>query len=325
VSSLSAYVTELGPPDGIRVGELAVPSPGPTDLLVRTEALAVNQVDTLVRSAAFVTAIPFPFVIGRDLVGIVAAAGAGAVGFTVGDRVWCNSLGHAGRQGSFAREVVVAADRLYPLPAGVDPVEAVAVLHTAATAYLGLFREARIRPGDKVIVGGGAGGVGTAAVQLASAAGAHVIATARADDAEWCRTSGARLVFDYRNPDVTTKIRNAVSGGVDVYWDTSGHQDLRDIVPLLAGGARVIVTAAHESPTPLPVRHYYTRDISVRGFAISNASVSDLAAAAKTINAGLADGTLRGRISARFSLSEAAEAHRRQQNGGAAGRIVVLP
>lgn len=77
-----------------------------------------------------------------------AACGPGAVGFAEGDRVWCNSLGHGGRQGSFAQHVVVAAERLYHLPAGIDPTRAVAVLHPAGTGCLGLFREARLRPGD---------------------------------------------------------------------------------------------------------------------------------------------------------------------------------
>jgi Alcohol dehydrogenase GroES-like domain len=83
-------------------------------VLVRTEALAVDQVDTLVRSGAYRTPTPFPFIIGRDLAGRVAASGPGAADFAEGDRVWCNSLGHGGRQGSFAQHVVVAAETALP-------------------------------------------------------------------------------------------------------------------------------------------------------------------------------------------------------------------
>lgn len=115
----AAYVTELGAADVIRVGELPVPAGGPTDVLVRVEVVAVNPVDTMVRSGAYPTPTPFPFVIGRDLVGTVAEASPGAAGFAPGDRVWCNSLGHGGRQGSFAEYAVVPAERLYPLPAGL--------------------------------------------------------------------------------------------------------------------------------------------------------------------------------------------------------------
>ncbi len=86
--------------------------------------------------------------IGRDLVGTVAEGGPGAVGFAVGERVWCNSLGHAGRQGAAAEFAVVAADRLYHLPADVDPVVAVAVAHPAATAYLALILHGGLTAGE---------------------------------------------------------------------------------------------------------------------------------------------------------------------------------
>lgn len=325
MNTLAAYVTALGPAERIQVGPLPVPTLGPTDVLVRTQALAVDQVDTLVRSGAYRTPTPFPFIIGRDLVGTVAAAGPGAAGFAEGDGVWCNSLGHGGRQGSFAQDVVVAAERLYHLPAGIDPVRAVAVAHTAGTACLGLFREARLRPGDTVIVGGGAGGVGSAVVQLAAASGAHVIATAAEADAGWCRASGARRIFDYRDPDLPARLGNAAPDGADVYWDTSGHQDLTAIAGLLSIGARVIVTAAPDPAITLPARHYYTHDVSVRCFAISNAAASDLATAARIINSRLSDGTLRPRIGARMPLTAAAQAHRRQEAGHTNGRIIVLP
>src|SRR5699024_4282837 len=100
-----------------------------------------------IRSGAYRTPIPSPFIIGRDLVGVVAALGDRVTEFAVGDQVWCDSLGYAGRQGAFAEYALAEADRVYRLPGGVEPVEAVATLHTAATAYLGLFRKACIQLG----------------------------------------------------------------------------------------------------------------------------------------------------------------------------------
>jgi NADPH:quinone reductase-like Zn-dependent oxidoreductase len=325
MDTLAAYITALGPADFIEVGYLPVATPGPTDVLVRTEAMAVNNVDTLVRSGAYRTPTPFPFIIGRDLVGTVLSAGPGAALFSEGDRVWCNSLGHGGRQGSFAQDVVVPAERLYHLPADVDPVRAVAVLHTAGTASLGLFREARLRAGDTIVVGGGAGGVGSAVVQLAAASGAHVIATAARGDSDWCRACGAAQVFDYRDKAVLARLCDAAPYKADVYWDTSGHLDLPAIAQLLAVGAKVIITAAGEPTVSFPARNYYTHDVSVRCFAISNASASDLAVAARIINSRLADKTLQPRIAARMPLSAAAEAHRQLETGQVSGRLVVLP
>ncbi|WP_239119659.1 zinc-binding dehydrogenase [Planotetraspora thailandica] len=175
------------------------------------------------RSGAYPTPLTFPFVIGRDAVGTVAAVGAGVSGFTEGDPVWCNSLGHGGRQGPSATYTAVAAERLYHLPDGVDPVAAAAVLHTGATAHLGLSREARLRIGEIIVVGGAAGGVGGAVLQIAASAGARVIAVARSDQASWCRANGAQEVLDYQAPDLAGHLRRAAPDGIDVYWDMPAH------------------------------------------------------------------------------------------------------
>lgn len=321
-SMRAAYITAYGGPEVIQVGRLPVPVPGPTDVLVHTELSAVNHVDTFVRSGSYATLTPFPFVIGRDLVGTVAATGPGVDGFTVGDRVWCNSLGHGGRQGSFAEYAVVAADRLYRLPAEADPATTVSVLHTAATAYLGLFRFGQLRPGETVLIAGAAGGVGSAAVQLAVAAGARVVATAAPADADWCRQCGAEQVFDYQDAELPARLAEAAPGGFDLWWDNSGRHDLELAVPLLNRGGRIIALAGRAARPVLPMGALYTRDASIRGFVISNASTADLAAAAEVINSMLAAGRLRSRIDRVFPLAEAAEAHRRME-AGAKGRILV--
>ncbi|WP_406637952.1 NADPH:quinone reductase [Amycolatopsis sp. WGS_07] len=312
---IAAYVTSLGGSSEIKVGPLPDPSPGPREVLVKVSAVAVNHVDTFVRSGAYHTDIPFPFVIGRDLVGTVVSSPVDR--FAPGDRVWCNSLGHDGRQGSFSEYCAVPVDRLYPLPDGVSD-DAVAVLHTAATAYLGLFEHADAGYGETIVVLGAGGGVGSAVVQLASTAGMRVIATARAADAEWCRECGADEVFDYADPDLYEKLPAA-----DVLWDNAGRHDLISAVPLLARGGRIVAMAGMQSMPTLPIGELYTRDASIRGFAISNAGVAALGAAARVVNRGLSTGILRPRIGARLPLEAAAEAHRAQEEGEARGRIVL--
>lgn len=182
--------------------------------------------------------------IGRDLAGTVTAAGDGVDGLAVGDWVWCNSLGHGSRQGSFAQYATVPADRLYHLPDGVDPVQAVGVAHMAATAWLGLFRHARLGLGDTVYIGGGAGNVGDAAVRLAAAAGARVIASDSGPGLERARDAGAAVVVDYQNPGMVEQVRGAAPDGLDVYWDTSGHHDFDTACFLMASGDRILLTAA---------------------------------------------------------------------------------
>jgi len=319
----AAFITATGLAENIRLGELPMPSLGPTDVLVRAEVVAVNNVDTFVRSGAYQTALPMPFIVGRDVVGVVAAMGAGVVGFAVGDRVWCNSLGHAGRQGSFATYVVISADRLYHLPEGVDAVDAVAAFHPGATAYLGLFRHAVITPGQTIVVGGAGGSIGTAVVQLAATAGARILATASPRDVDWCHSCGAEQVFDYHDPDVEARIAAAAPDGVDVYWDTSGHHNFDATVPVLAHGARIVLMAALDARPVLPVGAVYTRDISLRGFVISNASVSDLAQAAPLINRLLSQDILRIRVAEVMSLADAAQAHRMVESRQVKGRIVL--
>ncbi|EFL30420.1 oxidoreductase [Streptomyces viridochromogenes DSM 40736] len=222
----AAFIERLGPPDVIRYSEVPAPLPGPSDVLVDVAATTVNPVDTFVRSGLFRTPMDFPFVISRDLVGTVAATGDGVRGFTVGERVWCNSLGHGGRQGAAAEQAVVPADRLYRLPDRVDPYEALATVHPAATAHLALFTHGRLRRGETVVVAGGAGNVGSALVAMAAWAGARVVATARPGDAGYCRRLGAAEVVDHRAGDQWERLRDAAPDGIDLYTDTSKPQRL---------------------------------------------------------------------------------------------------
>ncbi|MFF4469879.1 NADPH:quinone reductase [Streptomyces sp. NPDC001599] len=322
----AAYIDAVGPADAIRYGELPVPPTGPTDALVRVAAVAANPVDTFVRSGAYATPLPLPFVVGRDLVGEVAVAGPGAAGLTVGQRVWCNSLGHAGRQGSFAQYATVAAERLYPAPSGIDAEHLVAAAHPAASAWLALFRHGRLRAGETVYVGGGAGNVGGAAVALAARAGARVVATARAEDAGAVRELGAAEVLDHHAPDLEARVRGAAPDGYDVHLDTSGQGVLADAVDSLARGGRLVaMVGLGTGPSALSVGGLYTKDASIVGFAISNATTADLAEAARGVVGVLADTPWRPRIADRLPLSMTAEAHRRLEAGEVRGRLVLRP
>lgn len=321
---LAAFITELGDPQVVQIGNLPVPQSGPTDVLVAVEAVAADPVDAFIRSGRYRTPTPFPFIVGRDLVGTVAAAGEGSM-FTVGERVWCNSLGHDGRQGSFAEFAVVPHNRCYRLPPGPDPDHVVAVAHPAATAYLGWFVHARLRLGETVYVGGAAGNVGTAATTMARRAGATVVAGARLEHHDRCREAGADIVLDYREQDFAKRLRATAPAGIDVFWDTSGHHDFDLVADVMVAGGRVLLTAAATARPELPVPRLYTRDVSLHGFVISRATVDDLAAAAHLINDMLADGSLAPRITAVLPLTETAQVHAQLEAGQVDGRIVLRP
>lgn len=179
--------------------------------------------------------------------------------------------------------------------------------------------------GETIVVGSASGAVGTAIVRLAAVMGARVIAGASTGDEHWVSDCGADLVIDKHAPDYYMQVERAAPRGVDVWWDASGDDDFEKSVPLLAHGARVIVMAGMQSSPRVPINQLYTRDASVLGFAISNASAADLAEAAKVINQMLATGRLKGRVGATFHLAEAADAHRALEAGGVYGRLLIVP
>jgi NADPH:quinone reductase-like Zn-dependent oxidoreductase len=321
----AAYITEHGPAGAIRVGDLPGPVVGPGDVLVKVDVVVVNPVDTFVRSGRYSTPVPFPFVIGRDLAGEVAATGASWQPFAPGDRVWCNSLGHDGRQGSFAQFTAVPVDRLYRMPDGVSADLAVAVAHPAATAYLAWFARGGLRPGETVYVGGAAGNVGSAAVTMASRAGARVLAGARPADFDRCRAAGASEVADYADPDLAAALAWQAPYGLDIFWDTSGRQDLALAAEMLRPGGRLLVTAGLGARTTVPAGGLYTKDVSVLGFVISRASATELAKAAELINELTAAGPLTTRIAGDLPLSAAARAHEQMEAGQVHGRLLLRP
>ncbi|MDN5806484.1 MAG: NADPH:quinone reductase [Brevibacterium sp.] len=339
----AAYVKHLGEVDEIRYGDLPEPVPGPTDYLVEVSAASLNPVDTLVRSGRFPTAAPLPFILGRDLVGTVISAPVGAP-LQPGEAVWCSSLGYDGRQGSYSERAVVPADRLYPAPPGTDMTSSnvhrlVALAHPATTAWLGWFEHGRLTPGDKVFVGGGAGNVGSAAIQLAAAAGARIIASSHPRDFDAVAAAGAEMVLDYRDPDLPAACAKAVPEGFDLIWDTSGHHDGRFLAAATAPGGRILITAAAEASTQLPLGRLYTKDVSLIGFVMSRTSADQLARAAKGLMPFLESGRESGRaepgragsgsltttITKVLALSDAGQAHSMMEAGDVHGRIVIVP
>ncbi|WP_218020445.1 NADPH:quinone reductase [Rhodococcus zopfii] len=320
----AAYVESLGGTDAIRYGLLPVPRCGPGEVLLRVEAVAVDNVDTFVRSGRFRTDITFPFVIGRDVVGTVVDRGTEVTTPRIGDRVWCNSLGHAGRQGPTSEYTTAPVERVYSLPAGVDPAVAVAVAHPAATAHLALYTHAGLRAVETVFVAGGAGHVGSALTVMASRSGAYVLVSARADDHEWCRSSGAATVLDYAAPDLAEQLRAAAPDGIDVLVDTSGRHDLATTLELLATRGRIVVMSGMDRKLECRAGDLYTHDRSLLGFAITNATAEELAEAAQHVTTLLTDGVLRPRHIEELPLSAAGEAHRRLEAGEARGTRLVL-
>ena len=321
----AAYIEHSGPPEAIQFGDLATPPMGADDATVKVTAVTVNPVDTYIRSGAYQVDMPFPFVIGRDMTGVVVECGRRVSRFRPGDRVWCNNQGYAGRQGTFSELVVVEERLLYPLPSA-DPIATVAVVHSGLTAAIGLFERAHIESGETVFVNGGDGNVGTAVLQLAKGTGARVAVTAGTPEkAEWCRELGAHSVIDYKHDDVTAAVRAFAPEGVDVYWDASAALDLDAALAVIAHRGRIVVMSGLDRRTVLRVGAFYTRNCSLFGFTVTDATVDELSMCATRLNDAIARGALRARIHSVVPLSHAAEAHRLVERGGVFGKIVLVP
>ncbi|MFZ0592683.1 MAG: NADPH:quinone reductase [Bryobacteraceae bacterium] len=306
----AAYIEKVGPPENIIFGDLPEPAINAGQVLVKVMAAAVDPIDTYIRRGAFSTDLNFPFIIGRDMVGIVEAVGGNVKRFSPGARVWCNNQGYHSRQGTFAEYLAIGEEFLYPLPDGVDEKGAVAVAHAATTASIGLLREARLRAGESLFVNGGAGNVGSAVLQLGVNLGARVIVTAGSEtDLEYCRALGAERAVNYKTGDIVKAISEFAPAGIDVYWDTTTKADFERAVPLLAYRGRTILMAGLDAHPAFPVGAFYTKDCSMHGFAITNATAQELQDCASAINGWLAKSKLSARIDRVMPLTQAAAAH----------------
>jgi len=324
----AAFIRRTGPPDVIEYGELPAPELHQGEVLVRMKAAAVDPVDAYIRQGQVAMDLPFPFVIGRDLAGVVQRTGAGVTRFKAGDRVWCNNQGIDGRQGSFAELAAVREDLLYALPDTVDFAAMAALAHSGLTACLGIERIGGLSAGQVILVNGGAGNVGRALTQIAAGLGARVIATAGTKEGlATCRADGADAALDYRSPSLDAELSAAAPDGIDVTWDTSGRQDLDVALRHLRRRGRIVVMSGLGARPVLPIGALYVKDISITGFAITYATVEEMRACADRINALAASGRLSAKVARTLPLSEARRAHEliEAKDVRLDGKIIVIP
>ena len=328
----AAYINQTGPPDVIVCGDLPAPQRKRNQCLIKVGAVDLNPIDTYIRSGMIPVKLAFPWILGRDLAGTVVEIGAGVKRIKPGDRVWATGQGAAGRPGTFAELAAVEERWLHPTPANVTDEDMVALSLVAITAHLGLVRDARLKAGEALFVNGGSGGVGSSVVQIAKILGARVIATAGSDEkAKIVRELGADQVVNYKTEDVDAAIRAFAPEGLDVWWETLREPNFERTIPLLALRGRMVIMAGRDARSPLPVGPFYTKDCSLHGFAMFNATAREQRAAAEDIIEWAAAGKLKARIDRVLPLAQAAEAHRLQEestihkSGVLAGKIVLKP
>jgi NADPH2:quinone reductase len=328
----AAYINQPGPPESIIVGDLPMPEPRDSEVLVRVHAAALNPVDTYIRAGTIQMGIPLPFIVGCDLAGVVEKVGPNAKRFKVGDRVWGSNQGLLGRQGTFAEYAAVDDEWLYPTPARVSDETAAACALVGITAHLGLVRDAQLKSGETLFVNGGTGGVGSMVVQMAKAIGARVITTAGSDEkVKAAHELGADAAINYKTEDVSARVKQLAANGVDVWWETLREPNFDQTVALLAPRGRMVLMAGRDARPTFPVGPFYVKGCKLVGFAMFNATPEEQRAAAEDINRWLMEGKIKPRIDRVMPLDEAAAAHRLQEDntigkaGTLAGKIIIKP
>jgi putative PIG3 family NAD(P)H quinone oxidoreductase len=294
-------------------------------VLVRARATAVNRADTLQRRGFYPPPPGVSEIIGMEVAGEVAALGEGVEGWRPGDRVMALLAG-----GGYAELVAVPAAQLMPIPAGLSWAEAAAIPEVFLTAHDNLFTRGRLAAGETVLIHGGAGGVGTAAIQLAKRAGARVLVTAgSAHKLERCRELGTDAGINHREEDFPARVRELTGGhGADLVLDVMGASYLaRNLDALAVEGRLVIIGLQGGATAEIDLNQMLRRRLTVIATTLRGRPLEQKAEIVgrfvEEALPGFDDGALRPVVDRVLPLAEAAAAHRAMEAGENVGKIVL--
>ncbi len=325
----AVIATEPGGPDVLALEERPDPRPGPGEVVLDVAASAVNRADLLQREGHYPPPPGASDVLGLECSGTVREVGAGVDRWRVGDEVCALLTG-----GGYAEQVRVPAGQVMAVPAGVDLVTAAALPEVACTVWSNLFMVAGLQPGETVLVHGGAGGIGTFAIQLAAALGATVATTAgSAEKLALCRSLGAGITVDYREQDFVEVIRAATrerpgGPGADVVLDNMGAAYLaRNLDVLATSGRLVVIGMQGGSRAELDLGTLLRKRAAVVATTLRARPVQEKAAICAAVEEHVwplvADGSVRPVVHARVPLTEVAGAHRTVEGGSHAGKVLL--
>jgi len=245
-------LTKFGGPDSFELRDVAVPDVESGELLVRVIATAINPLDYQIRRGDYPEHVPLPAITGHDVSGVVEKLGPGVSDFAVGDEVFYTPRIFGPKGGSYAEYNVVAESLVTHKPANLTHEEAASLTLVGGTAWESLVLRAKLAPAESVLIHGGAGGVGSIAIQLAKAMGATVYTTALGRDLAFVRELGADHAIDFKTHDYVEEMARLTGGrGVNVVFDTIGGQTLSQSPHVLGDGGRVVTLVDLATPQNL--------------------------------------------------------------------------
>jgi NADPH2:quinone reductase len=304
-------VHQFGGPEVMKLEEVPDLKPAGNQVLVRIRAVGVNPVDSYNRSGSYDPKPTLPYTPGKDAAGEVVGSGK---------RVYITGT----VTGAYADHALCNASDVHPLPDKLSFEQGAAIGVPYATAYRALFQRARACPGETVLIHGGSGGVGTAAIQIARNGGMIVIATAGTEEGiALAKKLGAHHVLNHRKADYLAEIPQITRGhGINVVLEMLANVNLGKDLEVLAFGGRIAVIGSR-GPVEINPREAMRRDADIRGVMLGNALPEERLQIFAALGAGFENGTLVPIVGKKMPLSEAAKAHEEVMKPGAHGKIVL--
>lgn len=314
-----------GGPEVLRIGQVPKPEPAAGEILIRVAAAGVNRADVLQRKGLYPPPEGASSVLGLEVAGGVVAVGAGVTSWKAGDKVCALLAG-----GGYAEFACVRADHALPVPEGMRLVEAAVLPEAVATVWANLFEAASLRKGETVLIHGGAGGIGSMAIQMAKALGAKVVATAGNDEKlNYCRALGADLAVHYQREDYVEACLRATGGrGVDVVLDILGGEAVsRNMAALAEGGRHISLAFMKGREALVDIRLLMNRRLVLTGSTLRGRPGDEKARLIREVlvNAWpwVVSGAVRPQLRDIFSLEMASEAHKKVESGAHMGKIAL--
>jgi len=319
-------ISTPGGPEVLVAAERPDPRPGAGEVLIEVAAAGVNRPDVLQRRGAYPPPPGASDIPGLEVSGTIAALGDGVAGWRVGDRVCALVTG-----GGYATRCVAPAPQCLPVPDALDLVAAAGVPETFFTVWTNVFERGRLAAGETALFHGGSSGIGTTAIQLAAARGAHVLVTAGSDEkCRACEALGAERAINYRTEDFVAVAQAHTGGrGVDLILDIIGADYFpRNLAALAVDGRLVqIGLMGRGGPPAIDLNAVLRRRLTITGSTLRPRSVAEKGAIADALRRDvwplLATGRVRPIVHRTFPLTEAAAAHRLMESSEHIGKIVL--